>query len=55
MRIMNWVLQHFFGKCVVIYFDDIFIHSNSNEERVANLGEVFKVLSENKLYANLKK
>ena len=54
MWIMNQVLQPFLGKCVVVYFDDIFIHSKSKKEHVRHLREVFKVLRENKLYANLK-
>ena len=43
------------GKFVVVYFDDILIHSKSREGHIGHLREVFKVLRENKLYANLKK
>ena len=55
MRIMNQVLPPFLSKCVIVYFDDILIHSMSKEEHVGHLREVFKVLRENKLYTNLKK
>ena len=55
MRLMNQVLQPFLGKFVVVYFDDILIHSKSREEYIGHLREVFKVLREYKLYANLKK
>ena len=39
----------------MVYFDDILIHNKSKGENVEHLREVFKVLRENKLYANLKK
>ena len=55
MQLMNQVLQPFMGKFVLVYFDDILIHNKSRDEHVEHFREVFKVLRENKLYANLKK
>ena len=49
MRIMNQVLPSFLGKCIVVYFDDILIHSKSKNEYVGHPREVFKVLRKNKL------
>ena len=52
---MNQVLQPFLGKFMVMYIDDILIHSKSRQEYVDHLRKVFEVLRENNLYANLKK
>ncbi|PKI40719.1 hypothetical protein CRG98_038900 [Punica granatum] len=55
MCLMNHVLKAFIGKFLVVYFDDILIYNTSVQEHLEHLRELFKVLREQRLYANLKK
>ncbi|GJR73170.1 phospholipase D zeta 1-like protein isoform X1 [Tanacetum coccineum] len=55
MRLMNHVFKPLLGKCVVVYFDDILIFSNTLEQHLHHLRQVLLVLRDQKLFANKKK
>lgn len=46
--------QVFIGHFVVVYFDDILIYNKNQKSHLEHLLQVFNVLREQKLYANLK-
>jgi hypothetical protein len=52
---MNDIFREWLDDFVVIYIDDILIHSGSLEEHAEHLRKVFQRLRENKLYAKLEK
>jgi hypothetical protein len=48
--LMNFVLQPFLRKCVLVFFDDILIYSASWTAHLQNLRAVLAVLREHKLH-----
>jgi len=55
MDLMNRVFRPFLDKFVVVFIDDILVHSKTREEHANHLRMVLKTLEEHKLYAKLKK
>lgn len=55
MHLMNQNFQPFLGKFVVVYFKDNLIYSLSLKEHIWHQRQIFNVLSEEQLFANLAK
>jgi len=55
MNYMNRIFQPFLDKFVVVFIDDIFIYSRTQEEHAERLRLVLSVLREKQLYAKLSK
>lgn len=55
MRVMNDALRPFLDRFVLCYLDDLLIFSDSEEEHLEHLRQVFEVLRQQKLFASPKK
>lgn len=52
---MNRIFHPYLDQFIVVFIDDILMHSKSDEDDVGNLCTVLEVLQEKKLYAKLSK
>lgn len=53
--LMNALLAKYLRKFVVVFCDDILVYSETLEEHIQHLKEVFQTLKENQLSVNLSK
>jgi hypothetical protein len=55
MCLMNGVFRKYLDKFFIVFLDDIFVYSKSEEENEQHLRMVLQVLREHQLYAKLRK
>ena len=55
MRFMNHILKPCIGNFMVVYFDDILIYNKNSMEHLEHIRQLFSILKEQRLFANLKK
>ena len=55
MRVMNTILSPYLGKFIWVYQDDILIFSNTYNDHLSNLRQIFKKLQENNFYLRIDK
>jgi len=55
MRVMNDVLRSFLDEFLIVYLDDIFIFSKSQEEHVKYVRKVLDVLKKEQLFLKMSK
>ncbi|KAG8480922.1 hypothetical protein CXB51_025722 [Gossypium anomalum] len=53
--LMNLIFRSFLGKSVLVFFDDILVHSQKWVDHLVHLQEMFQVLRSNQLYAKKSK
>jgi len=49
--LMNYTFRRLLRKCVLVFFDDIWMYSKTFEEHIQQLQEVFTILRANSLFA----
>jgi len=55
LELVNRIFKPYLDKFVVIFIDDILVHSKTPKEHAGHLREVPEVLRNNKLYVKLTK
>ena len=55
MRIMNTILSEYLGKFVWVYLDDILIFSETKEQHIQHLRQIFQKLQDHKFYLRMDK
>lgn len=55
MHVMNQILRPFIGKFLVVYFDNILIYTQVEDEHLSHLRQVLNTLRKEKFYINSKK
>ena len=55
MDLMNRVFRPFLGRFVIVFIDDIWVYSRSEEEHTMHLRLVLQILREHQLYAKFSK
>ena len=55
MDLMNRVFQPYLDRFVIVFIDDILVHSGSSEEHLEHLRIVLQTLRERQLYDKLRK
>lgn len=53
--LMNTIFAHLIRKCVLVFVDDILIYSQTLEDHVSHLREVFQLLQQHELYVKASK